>query len=174
MTSTVADTQLVQDPLKREALPRLQILNAASGSPPSVHATAAAARLAASLEAELIVAHVAPRRALCVGASPRRSPSRGGWTIPIQARCYLRRAAVAWSNGALARIVLMDEHTVPALSRELGVDLLVIGAHASRALPVMTAPTRRRLQRQDRCPVMAVPIDCPAQLEPTIRPAFVT
>lgn len=38
----------------------------ASGSPASVHATAAAARLAASLEAELIVAHLAPPRALRV------------------------------------------------------------------------------------------------------------
>jgi len=85
----------------------------------------------------------------------------------------LRRA----SNGVLARIVLMDGDTVPALlsvSRELGVDLLVIGAHASRALPVMTAPTRHRLQRQARCPVMAVPIDCPAHVEPTITPPFVT
>jgi nucleotide-binding universal stress UspA family protein len=136
-----------------------RVLNAVSGSRASAHATATAAAIASERNAELILVHVLAPAAVRV--------SRFGPTVirtrrlddPFSSPVLLAARRVAWSHGALARIVLFDGETVPAIlnaARDMEAGLIVIGQVHSRAR-ISRARTGPRLRRRSVCPVLAVP-----------------
>ena len=140
--------------------PGARILNPVSGSRASTRATIAAARMASELRAELIVVHVAAPGAVRVcrlGPSIARVRRLDD---PYASPVLLEAHRVAWSHGALARIVLMDGAAVSAIltvAEEFEVDAIVIGASSARAPTILSARTGWQLQRRSRRPVMPVP-----------------
>ncbi|MEA2196425.1 MAG: Universal stress protein family [Solirubrobacteraceae bacterium] len=156
---------------------RPRVLNATSGSPASVSATAAAAVIASERDAELFVVHVRPPEAMRVG---RLAPTivRGQRLRDPHASVVLSAARqVAWANGAFARVMLMSGEPVPmilSLADELAVELIVIGASRSRWPAVLAARTRCRIQRDAPCPVRIVRLSAPAPAGEPVRTMPVT
>jgi len=116
--------------------------------------------MASELHSELIVVHVAAPAAVRVF---RLGPSIARARLlddPYSSVVLLGARRVAWSNGAPARIVLMDGDTVPAIltaAEEFDVDLLVLWTSESRA-PAILARTRWQIERRSPRPVMTVPV----------------
>jgi nucleotide-binding universal stress UspA family protein len=149
-----------------------RILNATSGSAASVGATAAAAAIANARDGELIVAHVRPPGVMRVGRLGPTIVRNVRLRDPHGSPVLSAARQVAWANGAFARVVLMSGEPVSAILRladELAVDLIVIGASASRAPAVLTARARYGIQRDAPCPVRVIALPSPVSVRRSLR-----
>ena len=142
-----------------------RLLLATSGSAASRHATAIAADLASTFDAELTILHV-------IAPSAYRL-ARLGPILPISTRLddplsnvVLRDARrVAWTRGANPKPMLIAgdaARVIVAVAVDLGVDLLVIGSQRRLAPAALVAKTRSWVHAHASCPVLPITADRPA------------
>lgn len=151
-----------------------RILHATSGSLAARAATVVAAELAAGFEAQLIIVHVIVAENYRVG---RMAP-----TLPITRRLddaytdpvLLDARRVAWARGVSTELALIAGDApaaIVALAHELAPQLIVIGSQRTR-IPRLGATTRRWVQSQAPCPVLAVTPNRPPQARRAPEPAL--
>jgi nucleotide-binding universal stress UspA family protein len=153
------------------------VLVAASGSLASRQATAVAANLASTFEAQLVILHVVPPVEYRVGRLAPTLPITRQLDDPLTNPVLLEARRVAWTRGASAKAILLAGDPAPvivAVARELGADLLVIG-NTPRLVPsALAAKTRLWVRARAPCPVLPVTADRPPAARPAIEPVLVT
>ncbi len=108
-----------------------RVLVAASGSLASRQATAVAANLASTFEAQLVILHVVPAVEYRVGRLAPTLPITRQPDDPLTNPVLLEARRLAWTRGTSARTILIAGDPAPvivAVARELRADLLVIGS----------------------------------------------
>jgi nucleotide-binding universal stress UspA family protein len=121
-----------------------RVLLAASGSEASKEATAVAADLASTFDAQLMILHVAPPVEYRVGRLAPTLPITRRLDDPLTSPVLLEARRVAWARGTSARTILVagdPASVIVAVAGELGADLLVIGGTPRLVPSVLAAKT---------------------------------
>jgi nucleotide-binding universal stress UspA family protein len=154
-----------------------RVLVAASGSLAPRQATAVAANLASTFEAQLVIVHVVAPVEYRAGRLAPTLPITRQLEDPLANPVLLQARRVAWAHGANTTTTLVAGDSGPvivAVALELGADLLVIGA-TPRLLPrALTAKTRLLVSTRAPCPVLPVTADETSATRPTAEPVLVT
>lgn len=154
-----------------------RVLVAVSGSVAFRQATAVAANLASTFEAQLMILHVAAPVEYRVGRLAPTLPITQRFDDPLANPVLLEARRLAWARGANAKAILVAGDPAPAIvaiARELGAALLVIG-RTRRLIPsALAAKTRVWVTAGASCPVLPITADQPSVSRPAIEPAFVT
>jgi len=154
-----------------------RVLLAASGSAASRHATAVAADLASTFEAQLTILHVVPPVEYRVGRLAPTLPITQRLNDPLTSPVLSDARRVAWARGANAKTILVagDPATVVvAIAGELGADLLVIGSTRRLLTGALAAKTRLWVIARAPCPVLPVTAQRRPSTRPTRQPVLVT
>jgi nucleotide-binding universal stress UspA family protein len=154
-----------------------RVLVAASASLASRQATAVAATLASTFEAQLVTLHVVAPVEYRVGRLAPTLPITRQLKDPLANPVLLEARRVAWTRGANARPILVAGDPAPvivAVARELGADLLVIGRTPRLAPSALAAKTRLWVSTRAPCPVLPVTADQSSAARPAIEPVLVT
>jgi nucleotide-binding universal stress UspA family protein len=153
-----------------------RVLLAASGSEASRHATAVAADLASTFDAQLMILHVVAPVEYRVGRLAPTLPITRQLDDPLTSPVLLDARRVAWAHGASARTILVagdPARVIVGVASDLGADLLVIG-RKPRLLPTaLAAKTRCWVNTHAPCPVLAITADRPAPTRPAVEPVLV-
>jgi nucleotide-binding universal stress UspA family protein len=121
-----------------------RVLLAASGSEASRHATAVAADLASTFDAQLAILHVTQPLEYRVGRLAPTLPITQQLDDPLTSPVLLEARRVAWTRGVSPRTILLagdPARVIVAVADDLGADLLVIGS-TPRLLPSALAAKR--------------------------------
>jgi nucleotide-binding universal stress UspA family protein len=154
-----------------------RVLVAASGSLASRQATAVAAALANTFDAQLVILHVVAPVEYRVGRLAPTLPVTHQLDDPLTNPVLLDARRVAWARGASPRAILVagdPGSVIVAVARELGADLLVIGRTSRLAPGALAAKTRRWVTTRAACPVLPVTTDQSSAARPAIEPVPVT
>ncbi len=154
-----------------------RVLAAASGSVASRQATAVAANLASTFDAQLVILHVVAPVEYRVGRLAPTLPITRQLDDPLANPVLLEARRVAWTRGANAKTILVAGDPAPvivAVARELGADLLVIGRTPRLAPSALAAKTRLCVSTRAPCPVPPVTADQSSAGRPAIEPVLVT
>lgn len=154
-----------------------RVLVAASGSLASRQATAVAANLASTFEAQLVILHVVPPVEYRVGRLAPTLPITRQLDDPLSNPVLLEARRLAWTRGTSARTILIAGDPAPvivAVARELGADLLVIGSTPRLVPSALAAKTRLWVSARAPCPVLPVTADQSSAARPAIEPVLVT
>ena len=154
-----------------------RVLVAASGSVASRQATAVAANLASTFEAQLVILHVVPPVEYRVGRLAPTLPITRHLDDPLANPVLLEARRIAWARGASVKAILVAGDPAPAIvaiARELGAALLVVGK-THRLMPsALAAKTRAWVGNRAPCPVLPVTSDQPSSWRAAIEPVLVT
>jgi nucleotide-binding universal stress UspA family protein len=154
-----------------------RVLVAASGSLASRQATAVAANLASTFDAQLVILHVVAPVEYRVGRLAPTLPITRRLDDPLSNSVLLEARRRAWTRGANATAILVAGEPAPvivAVARELGADLLVIGSTPRWAPSVLAPKTRLWVGARAPCPVLPVTADQPSASWTAIEPVLVT
>jgi nucleotide-binding universal stress UspA family protein len=154
-----------------------RVLVAASGSLASRQATAVAANLASTFEAQLVILHAVPAVEYRVGRLAPTLPITRQLDDPLANPALLEARRVAWTRGANAKPILVAGDpalVIVTVTRELGADLLVIGRTPRLAPRALAAKTRRWVSTRAPCPVLPVTADQSSAAQPAVEPVPVT
>jgi nucleotide-binding universal stress UspA family protein len=108
-----------------------RVLVAASGSPASRHATAIAAELASTFDAEFTIVHVIPATEYRTARLGPILPINRQLNDPLTSDVLREARRSAWTRGVSPRTILIAGETargIVAVAADLGADLLVIGS----------------------------------------------
>jgi nucleotide-binding universal stress UspA family protein len=154
-----------------------RVLVAASGSVASRQATAVAANLASTFEAQLVILHVVAPVEYRVGRLAPTLPITRRLDDPLANPVLLEARRVAWARGASAKAILVAGDPAPAIvaiAREVDAALLVIGK-THRLMPsALAAKTRIWVSARAVCPVLPITADQPSSSRAAIEPVLVT
>jgi nucleotide-binding universal stress UspA family protein len=123
-----------------------------------------AAHLAAKLDAELFVLHVAPAEPEWVGHAPGPPSVRAYTAAELrEAHRATQRLGDALRRGGLTRVTALTVQgptveTIVEQAERLGADLLVLGAHHHGLIErLFIGSVARQVLRRTPCPVLIVP-----------------
>lgn len=153
------------------------VLLATSGSPASRRATAVAAGLASTFDAELVILHVVAPIQYRVGRLAPTLPITRRLDDPLTNAVLLDARRIAWAHSASTKTILVAgdaAHVIVTVAGELGADLLVIGKNPHRIPSALTAKTRRWVHSHAPCPVLPVTPAPPTDVPPASEPVLVT
>lgn len=156
-------------------IPRMLV--AASGSLASRQATAVAANLASTFEAQLVILHVVAPVAYRVGRLAPTLPVTRQLDDPLANPILLDARCLAWTRGARVNAILVAGDPAPvivAVARDLGADLVVTGRTSRLAPSALTAKTRLWVSTRAPCPVLPVTADQSSATRPATEPVLVT
>ena len=154
-----------------------RVLVAASGSLASRQATAVAANLASTFEAQLVILHVVAPVEYRVGRLAPTVPITRRLDDPLANPVLLQARRVAWHRGANTRTILVAGDPAPvivAVARDLGAALLVIGSTPRLRPRAVVAKTRLWVSSRAPCPVLPVTADQSSATRPATEPVLVT
>jgi nucleotide-binding universal stress UspA family protein len=154
-----------------------ELIVAVNGSDASRRATAVAADLANTFDAQLTILHVVPPLKYRVGRLAPTVPVTQQLDDPLSSPVLLAARRIAWTRGVSPRTILIagdPGHVIVTVAGDLGADLLVLGSKP-RLLPGGISVTHRRwVHAHAPCPVLPVPATPPRPGRPALDPILVT
>ena len=154
-----------------------ELMVAVSGSDASRRATAVAADLANTFDAQLTILHVVPPLRYRVGRLAPTLPITQRLDDPLGNPVLLAARQIAWARGVSPRALLIAGDPAPVIvtvASDLRADLLVIGTNP-RLLPTGLAARRRRwVHAHAPCPVLLATAAPSTPLRPALDPILVT
>ena len=154
-----------------------RMLVAASGSAASRRATAIAAELASTFDAELTIVHVIPANEYRTTRLGPILPINRRLEDPLTSEVLLDARRIAWTRGVSPRTVLIagePARAIVALAEDLDADLLLIGSQRRLTPAALAAKTRTRVHANAPCPVLPVAVDRPRAPRAASKPLPIT
>jgi len=154
-----------------------RVLLATSGSAASRRASAVAADLASTFDAELVILHVLAPIEYRIGRLAPTLPITRRLDDPLTNAVLLDARRVAWARSARTKTILVAgdaARVIVTVAGELGADLLVIGSNPHRIASTLSARTRRWVHSHAPCPVLPVTPAPPTASPPAREPVLVT